>query len=190
MAVSNLIGSKPDPLVKITNYVDPLILDLGGNGIKIVPLSAGILFDTNNDGIKTNTAWVNAEDALLVWERNNNGQIDSGKELFGDETILSNGKKAAHGFMALKDLDNGDNVFNANDTLYPNLRIWKDLNQDGISQANELKTLVESGIQSIDLSSEETSVSYGDALLTQSGYFSRTDGSSGQIGSFILAQNI
>jgi Ca2+-binding RTX toxin-like protein len=189
MAVSNLIGSKPDPLVKITNYVDPLILDLGGNGIKIVPLSAGILFDTNNDGIKTNTAWVNAEDALLVWDRNNNGQIDSGKELFGDETILSNGKKAAHGFMALKDLDNGDNVFNANDTLYPNLRIWKDLNQDGISQANELKTLVESGIQSIDLSSEETSVSYGDALLTQSGYFSRTDGSSGQIGSFILAQN-
>lgn len=190
MAISNVIGSTPDPLVKIINYVDPLVLDLDGNGFKITPLSTGILFDTNGDKIKINTAWISPQDGLLVWDRNNNGQIDSGQELFGDETILSNGQKATHGFLALKDLDhNKDDIFDNKDILFPSLQIWKDLNQDGISQSNELKTLTESGIQSIQLKSEVTNINYGDALLIQSGSFIRVDGSNGQAGSFILAQN-
>ena len=149
-AISPTLGTTPDPLVKTIRYVDPLILDLDGDGLEITALSRGISFDANGDTIKTGTAWAGGDDGILVRDINGNGQIDSGRELFGDETILANGKKAAHGFAALSDLDKGslvngvlvgdaDGVFDARDAQYANLRIWRDLNQDGISQANEMK---------------------------------------------------
>src|SRR5690606_19110347 len=141
-----------------------------------------------------------ADDGILVWDRNANGIIDSGQELFGDETILSNGQKANHGFAALADLDTGhqvgntmvganDGVFNSNDARYADLRIWQDLNQDGINQADQLPTLAEAGITSINLASPSSNKSYGDAMLVQNGSFARADGSTGQAGSFVLAQN-
>ncbi|OYQ04864.1 hypothetical protein B7R79_01310 [Ralstonia solanacearum] len=187
-------------MVKTIRYVDPLILDLDGDGLEITPLSHGILFDADGDTIKTGTAWANADDGILVWDRNGNGIIDSGKELFGDETVLASGQKAANGFAALAELDTGsvvdgvtvgagDGIFDANDAQYANLRIWRDLNQDGISQAEELQTLAEAGITSIKLASDRANTNYGDAILAQSGTFTRADGSSGQAGSFILAQN-
>ncbi|WP_280191080.1 hypothetical protein [Delftia sp. PS-11] len=158
--ISELLGITPDPLVKTIHYVwvDPLVLDLDGDGIEISPLASQIQFDTNGDGIKTGTAWVQADDGLLVWDRNGNGLIDSGRELFGDETLMANGQKAAHGFAALSELDvggtdggAGDGVFDAKDAQYASLRIWRDLNQDGISQANKLQTLAEAGVASIKL---------------------------------------
>ena len=158
--------------------------------------------DTNADTVKTGTAWAAADDGMLVWDRNGNGSIDSGRELFGDETILANGQKAANGFAALAELDTGslvggvvvgagDGKFDANDAQYANLRVWRDLNQDGISQAGELQTLAQTGVQSISLSSTASSTNYanGNATLVQSGSFTRTDGSAGQAGSFILAQD-
>ncbi|MBV7431695.1 hypothetical protein KW847_26340, partial [Acidovorax sp. sif0715] len=179
--------------------VDPLVLDLDGDGLEITPLSRGVQFDGNGDTIRTATSWVQADDGLLVLDRNGNGVIDSGRELFGDETLLADGKKAAHGFAALAELDvggaanatggAGDGLFDAKDAQYTNVRIWRDLNQDGISQAGEMQTLAEAGIASVKLSSTKTATSYGDAQLVQSGSFTRTDGSEGQAGSFILAQN-
>ena len=83
----------------------------------------------------------------------------------------------------------GDGVFDAKDAQYTNVRIWRDLNQDGISQAGEMQTLQEAGIASVKLSSTKTETNYGDAQLVQSGSFTRADGSEGQAGSFILAQN-
>jgi hypothetical protein len=197
-AISEILGTTPDPLVKTIRYVDPLILDLDGDGLEITPLSRGILFDANGDLIKTATAWAGADDGMLVWDRNGNGLIDSGRELFGDETILANGpnagKKAANGFAALADLDSNLNgKFDALDSQYANLRIWRDLNQDGISQANELQSLQATGVQSIILTSSSANTNYGDAILAQSGSYTRVDAagatSTGQAGSFILAQN-
>jgi hypothetical protein len=100
--------------------------------------------------------WVKSDDALLVRDINGNGSIDSGRELFGDQTRLANGSLAANGFAALADLDrdaNGlsDGVFNAQDTAYSSLRIWRDLNQDGISQDGELQTLAQAGVSAINL---------------------------------------
>jgi hypothetical protein len=193
-AISNTIGATPDPLVKTIHYVDPLILDLDGDGLEITPLSQGILFDTDGDTIKTGTAWAGADDGIVVLDLNGNGLIDSGAELFGDETVLANGQKAAHGFAALAGLDsNQDGLFSAADPQYNAVRIWRDLNQDGLSQADELKSLLETGVQSIKLGSAASNTNYGDALLVQSGTFTRADGSGntteGQAGSLILAQN-
>ena len=95
-----------------------------------------------------------------------------------------------HGFAALADLDsNADGKLDASDSQYPNLKIWRDLNQDGISQAGELKTLLESQIQSISTASTAKNSLYPDAILIQSGCYKSTNGLNGEAGSFILAQN-
>ena len=132
----------------------PLILDLDGDGIEITQRSdtRPILFDLNADGIRTNFAWAAADDGLLVLDRDGNGRIDNGSELFGDHTVLANGQKASDGYVALRDLDsNQDGMVTSHDAQYANLQVWRDLDQDGVSDAGELATLAQSGITQIDL---------------------------------------
>jgi len=131
----------------------PLVFDLDGDGFEIAQLGkAPILFDHNADGVKTGTAWVKSDDAILVLDRNGNGVVDSGRELFGNNTVLADGSTAKDGYAALAELDsNGDGVIDAQDAQYGNLRLWRDLNQDGVSDAGELLTLAELGITQINL---------------------------------------
>jgi Ca2+-binding RTX toxin-like protein len=195
--LSPIFSNTPDPLVKTVKYVpyvDPLILDLDGDGLEITRLNGidSIKFDTNGDGVKTATAWAGPDDGFVVLDRNGNGTIDAGSELFGDETYLANGQKATDGFAALADLDTNHNgSFDYADAQFGAVRIWRDLNQDGISQANELKTLNDSGVSSIRLSSVASGASYPDAQLVREGQFYRTGTNTpvGQAGSFLLAQD-
>ena len=91
---------------------DPIILDLDGDGLETVGLASNIYFDHNGDGVLTKTGWVGQGDALLVWDRNGNGAIDTGAELFGDFTPLPNDTLAPNGFAALAALDsNGDDTY-------------------------------------------------------------------------------
>ena len=118
---------------------DPLILDLNNKGISLIASSSAVLFDHNANGLKTGSQWAKADDGILVRDLNGNGTIDSGRELFGDQAVLPNGSLATNGFQALSALDkdaNGftDGVFNASDVAYSDLKIWRDLNQDGVSQ--------------------------------------------------------
>jgi hypothetical protein len=93
---------------------DPLVIDLDNDGVETVGIDAGVLFDHNADGIKTGTGWLKGDDAFVVLDRNGNGTIDSGRELFGVDTVLANGATGKDGFTALAELDaNGDKVFNA-----------------------------------------------------------------------------
>jgi hypothetical protein len=205
-AISNILGTTPDPLVKTLRWVpkDPLVLDLDGDGLEITPLKAGVMFDADGDTVRNASAWIGADDGLLARDLNGNGIIDSGLELFGDNTLLANGKTAAHGFAALADLDLGsvvngangvmvgarDGVIDARDACFAELRVWRDLNQDGVSQADELATLTDADIAAIGLSNTATSKNYnGDATQTRSGSFTRADGSEGEAGNFLLAVN-
>ena len=123
--------------------VDPMALDLDGDGLETIGIDSQrpILFDHDGDGIKTATGWIKADDGILVIDRNGNGLIDSGRELFGDSPPLYQGGLAADGFAALAQEDtNGDGLVNAQDARWNQLRIWRDHNQDGISQTNELTT--------------------------------------------------
>jgi len=132
---------------------DPLAIDLDQDGkIETVGIEGEVLFDHNGDGNKTGTGWLSSDDAWLALDRNLNGAIDDGGELFGEHTLKSNGEFATDGFDALADLDtNNDNVIDANDARYHHLRVWRDENQDGISQRWELNSLASSGIESISL---------------------------------------
>ncbi|WP_304487918.1 calcium-binding protein, partial [Dyella sp. EPa41] len=161
---------------RIVRY-DPLALDLDGDG-KVGTLAesnwSGALFDHDGDGIRTASGWVDGSDGLLVRDINGNGTIDNGGELFGDQTLLRNGQRAANGFEALADLDsNGDGLIDANDAAFASLRIWRDLNGDGISQANELSTLNELGIESLSLVYANTNTSVDGGALVGIGSYTR-----------------
>jgi len=171
--------------------VDPLILDLNGNGIETVAPNAAnpILFDHNGDGIKSGTGWVAATDGMLVLDRNGNGTIDNGTELFGDSTQLAAGGNAADGFAALAGQDsNGDGAVNALDANFAGLKVWQDLNQDGISQAGELKTLTELGIASLSVGKTlNSSLLANGNQIADLGRFVRTDGTTAVMADINLA---
>jgi len=134
---------------RIERY-DPLAIDLDGDGkVGTVGMNGwhGVLFDSDGDGIRTSTGWISATDGMLVRDIDGNGKIDSGRELFGDQTILSAGGTAKDGFEALRDLDtNHDGKIDASDAAFSTIRIWRDANSDGVTNEGELLTLAELGI--------------------------------------------
>lgn len=137
---------------------DPLIIDLGETGIELRSLEHGVNFDLDNNGFAEKTAWIGTEDGFLALDRNGNGSIDNGGELFGDQVILKDGSKSESGFEALAELDdNSDGIIDNNDIAFADLRVWIDANHNGKSESNELKTLNETGIVSISLEHSEVS---------------------------------
>ena len=182
---------------------DPLTFDLHGDGLETTAIAATnpILFDHDGDGVKNGTGWVKPDDGFLVRDVNGNGSIDNGRELFGDSTILTSGARAGQnaldGFDALSDLDSIANGGNADgkisnlDTQFSNLRIWRDLNQDGISQmgdsvtglGRELFTLTELGIASINIAKTSNSQTLSNGnQIADIGSFTRTDGTQAAVG--------
>jgi hypothetical protein len=164
---------------------------LDGDGIETIGTSESILFDHDGNGIKTASGWVKGDDGFLVLDKNGNGQIDNGSELFGVDTVLSNGQKAADGFQALADLDsNGDGQINAGDSAFLSLKVWRDIDQDGISQADELFSLADFGITSISLSqtAQNQNLGNGNQLLGAAGV-TFLDGSTTTVASLALAED-
>ncbi|MBT0962389.1 calcium-binding protein [Denitromonas iodatirespirans] len=150
----------------------PLILDLNGDGFSTTSIEDGAYFDHDADGIKTSGGWVGGGDGLLVLDRDGNGAIDSGRELFGNNTLLSSGEKAAEGFAALADLDsNADGAIDAADAAWNTLRVWVDTDADGISDDGELHSLDSLGISEIDLTKTNTITSQNGNTLVGSGQF-------------------
>ncbi|WPP81632.1 calcium-binding protein [Acinetobacter pittii] len=168
--------------VKKYHIYDPVVLDLDGDGIETIAANkwAGVLFDHDNDGIRTSTGWVGSDDGILVLDRNGDGVINDGSELFGDSVTLKDGSQASNGYAALAEFDsNGDGKVNAEDTNFEQLKVWRDLNQDGVSQTNELFGLTELGIQSLNLNHTNTDTALGsDNILAQTGSFETLDGQS------------
>ena len=135
----NSAGDAPAPR-------DPLVIDLNSIGILLTSIDNGVYFDLDNNGFAEKTAWVGPEDGFLVLDRNGNGTIDNGGELFGDQVQLRNGLKSSSGFEALSELDdNGDMNIDSNDSSFYDLKVWVDRNQNGISESNELISLIELG---------------------------------------------
>jgi len=151
-ANSNLIISLQNRFDQALHTISPLILDLDGlNGAETLSKTAGVHFDHDGNKFFEQTGWVGQNDGLLVWDRNGNGQIDNGAELFGNNTVLQNGKKAANGFAALAELDaNKDKKIDSADAAFANLRIFKDANSNGVVDSGELLTLNEAGVQSLN----------------------------------------
>ncbi|WP_181040338.1 calcium-binding protein [Desulfobulbus oralis] len=170
---------------------DPIVLDLDGDGVETLGQDAGVFFDHDGNGFAQLSGWVAPDDGLLVWDRNGNGQIDDGSELFGNNSLLENGQKAANGFAALAELDkNKDGVLDASDAAFAALRVWRDKNSDGQVGEGELLTLDELGIQSLCTSyTVQQVVDANGNALRQQGSFTYVNGSTGQMGDVWFAED-
>ena len=158
----------------------PLALDLDGDGVEA---DGQALFDHAGDGMAEASNWVSEDDGLLAWDRDGNGLIDSGRELFGDSTPLPAGGQASHGFAALASLDsNGDGVVDAKDAKWSELRVlrWTDANKNGWMDKGEqrLEKLAQHGISSLSLAyTASTKKDAAGNEHRQAGSYTKTDGS-------------
>lgn len=142
---------------------DPIIISLRDSNYALTDRHDGVAFDLNADGIAESVPWTSdlGDEAFLVLDRNGNGIIDDGTELFGDVTPQHRSDRP-NGFLALAIYDeelnggNEDRVINAEDAIFNRLRLWTDNDHDGISQQEELRTLTSAGLVAISLDYRES----------------------------------
>jgi hypothetical protein len=94
---------------------------------------------------------VGVENAFLAIDRNGNGRIDNGSELFGDSTPLRSGQVGHHGFEVLRELDeNADGVIDRRDSVWARLLLWTDRDHDGVTTGDELEPIAGSGVTALE----------------------------------------
>src|SRR6476660_6811401 len=137
----------------------PIVIDLARDGLELGKAGVGVYFDVNADGVKDHVQWVRrgGDEGLLAMDRSGNGIVDDGAELFGVGTpLVLDGRNAPNGFVGLAQYDarelggNDDGLITEADAIWPQLRIWLDVNADGISTANEMRTLQSFGLTALE----------------------------------------
>jgi hypothetical protein len=142
----------------IPNGVSPIIIDTTGHGFHLTSAEQGVRFDFFGSGKPLQLSWTegNSGNGFLALDRNGNGRIDDGKELFGNITEQPKADDP-NGYLALAEFDkpenggNGDGIIDYHDAVYSKLLIWIDANHDGVSQPEELYSLPSLGVYSIGL---------------------------------------
>jgi large repetitive protein len=172
--------------VTITAAAPPVALDLDGDGVEFVSNEAGARFDFNGDGVAESTAWVGADDGLLVLDRNGDGLINSRSEL-----VFAQGGLSDLQGLALNYDSNGDGRLDASDAAFASFAVWRDANSNGATEPGELQSLTEAGIASIGLVSDGRgyTAANGQVVVRGEALYSRTDGSIGRLADAAFATN-
>ena len=125
----------------------PVALDLNGDGVQTTGAARTVAFNVDDSGYLKNTAWLNNSDGFLFLDRNLNGQIDGGKELFSNSTVALSGR----GLNGMRWVDsNYDGSLSALDPVWNELKVWQDANGNGAADAGETRTLAQLGITSLN----------------------------------------
>ena len=133
----------------------PIGIALTEDKIDLISLqSSTVSFDYNDNNKPIKTSWIGTKDAFLIYDHNDNRQVDSAKEL----VLTKWSKEAKTDFEALKEVfdTNKDHKFDVKDSEFSRFYIWQDKNQDGKSQLDELTSLSDAGLMQIDFDTEHT----------------------------------
>ena len=180
-------GGAPDTQ-RIACLYSPLVIDRAGDGVRTTTPDDGVSFDLLGRGASSRTAWLNSsDDAFVALDRNYNGRIDGGHELFGESALA--GLRGTDGFAALSVLDrpedggNGDGWITADDARFGELLIWTDVNHDGVSQAEELSPLAATEVTALGVSPwrRDTGLDAQGNDLGTRGVFRRSDNRLGSL---------
>ncbi|HYI47922.1 MAG TPA: calcium-binding protein [Allosphingosinicella sp.] len=168
-------GGPPDGSGMGQRPSDPLVLDLDGDGVELISVDhSSAFFDIDLDGFAENVGWVGADDGLLALDRNGNGEIDDISELFGTAT--------ENGFAVLGGYDgNHDGRIDQADAIFSQLRIWRDANGNGETDAGELSSLASLGIARIATHSQAVGHFSAGNFVEAEGEFGYGDGSTGSV---------
>ena len=136
----------------------PILISVGNKKYDLTDAAGGVNFDIDANGTPEHISWTTAasDDAFLALDRNGNGTIDNGAELFGDATQQP-AATVKNGFLALAEYDkaanggNGDGKITSADAVFASLRLWQDVNHNGVSEAGELKNLAALDVTGIEL---------------------------------------
>ena len=153
----SICETAPECEIRGTAGCSPIIVDFAGDGFDLSGFDSPVNFDINADGYLETTGWTRGgqrlDDGFLALDRNDNGEIDDGSELFGDSTPMNNAR-APHGYEALYVLDQGGNAngwIDSGDPIYRRLVLWFDANHNGFSEPSELRPLEALGVLAIEV---------------------------------------
>ncbi len=141
--------------------ISPIVIDIQGDGFGLTNAREGVAFDLDADGASERVAWTasGSDDAWLTLDRDHNGKIDDGRELFGNVTpqLPPPTGQTRNGFLALAEYDrrefggNADGIIDRRDAVFSFLRLWQDKNHNGVSESEELHPLPELGVAVLEL---------------------------------------
>lgn len=140
-------GQLAAPIAGSTQTFRPVALDLDGDGIETVGKADGVAFDVDDSGYLKQTGWLKSDDAFLMLDRDYNGQVDSGKELFSNGTVALSRRGLAG--MAWVDA-NYDGRLTAADPVWNELKVWRDADADGVQDDGETQGLSAMGVTELN----------------------------------------
>ena len=162
----------------------PIILDLDGDGVELVsPDESSAFYDIHANGYRYNLGWAGSDDGLLAYDKNLDGDIRERDEIAFADYV----RGARTDLEGLRYFDSdGDGLLDGNDAEFGKFRVWQDLDQDGETDAGELRTLAEAGIESIDLDYAPGDDGIAEEVAGNTvfgiGHYTKTDGSLGEFG--------